>query len=108
MTSNAGDFSHELFVLLQTHLAAGQVVHTLSDRRPNWIVSIAEAGLRVETEKTRAAANGPQRVPAWMFEVAWKRLVTRGRLTNVELVSSDDLNVKRWSVVCAVLAELLG
>lgn len=106
MTLNAGDFSPALFNLLQTHLSAEQVVHTLRDHRPNWIVSISEAGLSVETEKTRAAATGPQLVPTWMFEVAWTRLVRRGRLTNAELVSSDDLNVKRSSVVCAVLAEL--
>lgn len=58
MTSNAGDFSPELFDLLQTHLAAGQVVHTLRDHRPNRIVSITVAGLAVEAEKTRAAAKG--------------------------------------------------
>jgi hypothetical protein len=39
-----------------------------------------------------------------MFNLAWDRLRTHGRLTNVELL--DDLRVHRSSAVCAILARL--
>lgn len=94
--------------LLRDHLAPDQLIHTRSTHQPNWIVSITDTGLDVETEKTRSTGKSAQLVPAWMFEVAWQRLVTRGRLTNAELVSSNDLNVKRSSFVCAALASLPG
>ena len=108
MTPHPKVFSAELFALLRDHLAPGQLIHTLSTHQPNWIVSITETGLEVETEKTRGTGKSAQLVPAWMFEVAWQRLVTRGHLTNAELVSSKDLNVKRSSLVCAALASVPG
>lgn len=108
MSPRSKTFTAELLQLLREHLLPGQRIHTLGNSRPNWIVSINEAGLLVETEKTRSAGKTAQLVPAWMFETAWQRLVTRGQLTNAELVSSMDLNVKRSSLVCAALAELPG
>ena len=108
MTSHPNVFSAELYHLLREHLSAGQLIQTLSHGRPNWIVSIDEAGLLVETEKSRNDGKRAQHVPAWMFEVAWQRLVARGQITNAELVSSNDLNVKRSSFVCAALATLPG
>lgn len=106
MTPRPKTFSAELLALLRDHLPPGQRIYTLSNSQPNWIVSVNETGLMVETEKTRSAGNSGQLVPAWMFEVAWQRLVTRGQLANTELVSSKDLNVKRSSLVCAALAAL--
>lgn len=108
MTPRPKTFSAELFALLRDRLVPGQRIYTLSNSQPNWIVSVNETGLMVETEKTRSAGKSAQLVPAWMFEVAWQRLVTRGQLTNTELVSSEDLNVKRSSFVCAALAALPG
>lgn len=83
-------------------------VRTLGQGRPNWVVAVEPRGLLVETERSRSSAAGPQLVPAWMFDVAWQRLTSRGRLANAELLSSADLNVKRSSFVCAVLAQLPG
>jgi hypothetical protein len=41
-----------------------------------------------------------------MFQLAVDQLEAHGRLTNAYLLSSDGLNVKRSSAVCAILARL--
>lgn len=101
-------FSPALLDLLRAHLSTSEPVFTVSSGQPNWIIAITSEGLRVETERSRKAGSGPQDVPAWMFEAAWQRLTTRRRITNRELLATDDLNVKRSSLVCAVLANLPG
>lgn len=101
-------FSPALLDLLRAHLSTSEPVFTISSGQPNWIIAITSEGLRVETERSRKAGSGPQDVPAWMFEAAWQRLTTRRKITNRELLATDDLNVKRSSLVCAVLAKLPG
>lgn len=108
MASRAQEFAPHLIALLREHLPSDEPVQTLSLGRPNWIVAIRADGISVETERTRDTETGPQLVPAWMFEVAWQRLTARGLLTNAELLSSNDLGVKRSSLVSAVLARLPG
>jgi hypothetical protein len=43
-----------------------------------------------------------------MIQSAWEYLQAHGVLTNRFLLSSDGLNVKRSSFVCALLARLPG
>jgi hypothetical protein len=41
-----------------------------------------------------------------MIQSAWEYLQAQGSLTNGHLLSTDGLNVKRSSFVCALLARL--
>ena len=81
---------------------------TLSNGKPNVITDIGPEGVTVETERSRALRAKPQLVPAWMIAAAWERLTQSGGLTNAEHLATDDLNVKRSSAVCALLAQLPG
>lgn len=101
-------FSRELLELVREHVPTSEPIFTVASGQPNWVVEITPPELRVETERSGAAGSAPQGVPAWMLEVAWRRLMTRGRLTHRELLATDDLNVKRSALVCAVLARLPG
>jgi len=84
-------------------------VPTLGDRpQPNWIREVTPDGVWVETRRSRAAGRPPQLVDAWMIQSAWDYLQAHGVLTNRFLLSTDGLNVKRSSFVCALLARLPG
>lgn len=97
----------ELFALLAAAARANPVVYTLGPSpRPNWVREVTESGLWVETDRSRARAEGPQVVPPRMLNLAWDVLRSRGRLTNRELL--DELRVHRSSFVCALLARLPG
>lgn len=96
----------DLWELIRTHVRPGDVIATLSGRKPNRVAEITRAGLWVETEKSRAAGTGPQLVEPWMIDVAWAALVADGELTNQRLL--QDLRVHRSSFVCALLARLPG
>ena len=74
--------------------------------RPNRVTSITREGAYVATEKSEAEGKGAQLVPAWMIQVACDHLERHGSLTNEYLLSSEGLNVKRSSAVCAMLARL--
>ncbi|HHX47988.1 MAG TPA: hypothetical protein GX718_11550 [Brevibacterium sp.] len=100
------ELDDELLGLLQEHAPAGSVIHTLSNRRPNWITDVTRQGVFIETERSRARGVEPHLVPAWMIQVAWSHLRDHGSLTNVHLVASDGLNVKRSAAVCALLSVL--
>lgn len=102
------EFSEELLAQLRGVVEPGSVVQTLTHGRPVHVVAIEPGGVTVETQRTRNAGSGPRRVPAWMIQAAWDKLVESGQLSNRELLASDDLNVKRSSVVCALLALLPG
>lgn len=101
-----GEINHDLFALLEQYAPVGSTVATVSSGASNLIVALDRTGVDVETDRTKDRSTGPQRVPAWMIEAAWQRLVSQGRLTNKELLATDDLNVKRSSFVCALLATL--
>ena len=83
----------------------GAEIRTLAAGKPNWVVDLTSEGILVHTERSKAAGE-PDLVEGWMFQVAWDHLVEHGELANAYLVSSDGLNVKRSSAVCAVLAHL--
>lgn len=104
----ATELDPDLLALLEEHVPVGSIIPTISSGAPNRVVAVSRAGIDVETERSQSRASGPRRVPAWMIQIAWQRLQSRGRLTNRELLASDDLNVKRSSFVCAVLAKLPG
>ena len=98
-------FDDDLFDRVRQAISPGDVVYTLSNRQPNRIDSIERRGILVETDRSKKSDSGPQLVPAWMIRVAWRHLVKNGHLTNDELLNSRDLNVKRSSFVCALLAR---
>lgn len=95
-----------LWEVLRTAVRPGEVVHTLSNGRPNTVIEVSRAGLWVETERSRIAGTGPRFIEPRMLDVAWAALLSDGELTNRRLL--DELRVHRSSFVCAVLARLPG
>ncbi|MBK9518948.1 MAG: hypothetical protein IPO09_16680 [Anaeromyxobacter sp.] len=74
--------------------------------RPNKVVALTSAEALIETERTGLRRTGPQSVPAWMLNLAWEYLRTRGELSNATLL--NQLRVHRSSSVCAMLARVPG
>jgi hypothetical protein len=92
---------------IERALSGNPEVLTLGTRpQPNWVREITPDGVWVETKRSRAAGRPAQLVEAWMIQSAWEYLQAHGTLTNRFLLSSDGLNVKRSSFVCALLARL--
>ena len=88
-------------------MAGDPEVLTLGEpSRPNWVREVTPDGVWVETQRSRAAGRPAQLVEAWMIQSAWEYLQAHGVLTNRFLLSTDGLNVKRSSFVCALLARL--
>jgi hypothetical protein len=75
-------FGDDLLEQIQSAVQPGQVINTLGRSRPNQIISIGRHGILVETERSTAKGSGPQLVPAWMIDIAWRHLILRGRLSN--------------------------
>ncbi len=89
-------------------VARSQDFPTLGPKpRPNRVVAATPEGVFVETERS-ARRGAPQRVPAWMIQVAYDELRLQGTLDNRRLLADDGLGVKRSSFVCALLARLPG
>lgn len=101
-------FSPGLFDALRRAVNEDPLFLTLSGGRPNRVIEVTGTGIWIETEASDAKGRPAQKVPAWMFELAWEYLRTHGQLTNAHLVANDGLNVKRSSAVCAILARLPG
>ena len=96
-------------VEIEAALAGNPEVLTLGDgRRPNWVARSRRTAFGSRPERSRAAGRPPQLVEAWMIQSAWDYLQAHGVLTNRFLLSTDGLNVKRSSFVCALLARLPG
>ena len=97
----------ELLAALQAAVATSDVFYTLG-RTPaaNVVSDVSEVGFLVQTAAAEKKGTPPQRVPAWMLQVAWDHLTQAGQLTNQQLLS--ELRVMRSSAVCAVLARLPG
>lgn len=74
--------------------------------KPNRVVEVTPSEVLVETEETVRKRTAPQPVPAWMLNLAWDYLRTRGELRNAVLL--DELRVHRSSAVCAMLARVPG
>jgi HKD family nuclease len=73
---------------------------------PNRVVEVTPAEVWIETGRSIRERTGPQSVPAWMLNLAWEYLRTRGELTNSTLL--NQLRVHRSSAVCALLARVPG
>lgn len=102
----AEKLSEHLYAALRAVIEDGLTVATIANGRPNRVTHIGYEGAWIATEKSTAAGKGPQLVPAWMIQAAWDHLERTGSITNEFLLSSDGLNVKRSSAVCALLARL--
>lgn len=96
-------WSEDLQERIERVVSVGDVILTLSNSQPNRIDTISRDGVIIETTKSSREGRA-QLVPGWMFQVAWDELIEHGQLTNRHLLY--DLNVKRSSAVCAVLARL--
>lgn len=96
----------ELLAAIFAEQERDPVFRTLGSSKPNLVTDVSAAGLHVETSRSRARSNGPQFIPAWMFNLAWDYLRTHGALTNGTLL--NHLRVHRSSAVCAVLARVPG
>ena len=98
-------FEPALYAALAAEVRRDPVFLTLGrSPRPNRVVELTPVEVHVETERSRRRAGGAEPIPAWMFNLAWDRLRTHGRLSNTELL--NDLRVHRSSAVCAMLARL--
>jgi hypothetical protein len=102
-------FSSELYTAVRAAVAANKgLFTTLVHGKINRVTEVTPVGVYVITDATKAKGMPPQLVPAWMLQLAWDYLRTRGSLTNRYLLATDGLNVKRSSAVCAILATLPG
>lgn len=79
----------------------GSTIPTVDRGLPNEVVEIADDGVVIETERSRSR-EGPKLVPAWMFNLGWRRLVETGELSNPEF----SAEVHRSSAVFALLSQL--
>ncbi|TMS54813.1 hypothetical protein [Mycobacterium sp. DBP42] len=100
---SAVELDDDLLERIKEVVTDSDVIETLSNKRTNWVTSFDRMGVRVETERSRAHAAGPQLVPAWMIVVAWEQLCKNGTLSHIELL--NDLKVMRSAFVCALLAQ---
>lgn len=101
------EIAPELLAALSTACRLAPVFMTLGPNpRPNKLVEVTPSEVWVETERTARERTGPQPVPAWMLNLAWEFLRTRGELSNATLL--NQLRVHRSSAVCAMLARLPG
>ena len=100
----AGLTSDDLMGRITRAVQPGDVITTLSQGRPNTIVTVGPEGIGVETGRSTEQGTGPQLVPYWMIERSWTHLVTHGRVTLAFMLDKDGLNVKRSAFVAALLA----
>lgn len=98
-------FDPSLYAALAAEVRRSPVFETLGPHpRRNRVVELTPVEVLVETERSRERTGGAERIPAWMFNLAWDRLRTHGTLSNPVLLK--DLRVHRSSAVCAMLARL--
>lgn len=102
------ELSTDLLATLRDEVARDPVFPTIARGKPNLVRDVTPTGIWVETEASAAKGRPAQLIPAWMLELAVGHLEAHGRLTNTYLLSSEGLNVKRSSAVCAILARLPG
>jgi hypothetical protein len=95
-------FDDKLYRRIVQSVAEGDELRTLAYGRPNKIISIDRAGIRVTTLQSEDRGARPQLVPAWMIVRAWDHLSSAGVLTQEGL--KHQLGVHRSVFVCALLA----
>lgn len=99
-------FDEEVLEKVCNAIEVGGEVATLGIARPNWIAGIDRDGVLVETTRSRKMGRGPQLVPAWMINTAWRQLRRDGHVTHEQLL--NEFNVKRSAFVCALVALFDG
>jgi len=105
--ATAETFEAGLGLLLRNEISKDPRFMTLGPKPAmNLVTEFNPCEMHVETGRSRPRRGGAEPIPAWMFNLAWERLRTCGRLTNAELLK--DLRVHRSSAVCAILARLPG
>jgi phosphatidylserine/phosphatidylglycerophosphate/cardiolipin synthase-like enzyme len=96
----------DLYKALSASARRDPIFKTLgSQPKPNK-VEVTPREVLVETEATQHKHSPPQLVPAWMLNLAWEYLRTKGELANTVLLR--ELRVHRSSAVCAMLARVPG
>jgi hypothetical protein len=88
---------------IRNAVSPGDVIQTLGNPSPNRIHGIGSDGVLVSTPKSDREGKGPQLVPMWMIDDAWRHL-TRHRVMDQPTVR-DGLNIKRSAFVMAMLAR---
>jgi hypothetical protein len=71
------EFDDELFSRVLSVVESGDEITTLSNKRPNRIVSIDRSGVSVETLRSDRRGIGPQIVPAWMIVAPRRSICAR-------------------------------
>lgn len=98
----------KLLAAIRDEVDRDPIFPTIATGRPNRVRDVTPTGIWVETEASVSKGRPAQLIPAWMFQLAVDHLEAHGRLTNAYLLSSEGLNVKRSSAVCAILSRLPG
>lgn len=106
--STRGPLDERLEAVFRALMERTTTITTLAHGRPNRLVDVSSDGVVVSTVASDSKGTGPQLVPAWMLNVAWRHLRATGSLTNRYLLSSEGLGVRRSSAVCALLAQVPG
>jgi len=97
----------ELLGLVSAAVRENPVFRTLGpDPRPNLVTEVTPSEVLVETARSRERTGGAASIPAWLLNLAWDELRSRGSLSNRTLLG--ELRVHRSSAVCAMLARLPG
>ena len=105
-SATAERFDSDLLEQIRAVISEGDVISTLSHRKPNVIGRIDESGIQVTTE--RSLERGKTRlVPAWMFNITWNHLSAHGTVDRTALEqAARDSKVKRSAAVFAILEQL--
>ena len=93
-----------LLAALRAAIPEGSTIPTLAEGNPNRVTAIEPEGVWVETIRSETAGTGAQLVEAWMIQAAWDHLERHGTITNSLVL--NEMNIKRSSAVCALLARL--
>ncbi len=91
---------------IRNAVSPGDVIQTLGNPSPNRIHGIGSDGVLVSTPKSDRERKGPQLVPIWMIDDAWRHLTRHGVVDQPTV--RDDLNIKRSAFVMALLAHFEG
>jgi hypothetical protein len=102
------ELDRQLMAAIRDEVTRDPIFTTIATGRPNRVRDVTPTSIWVETEASAAKGRPAQLIPAWMFQLAVDHLEAHGRLTNAYLLSSEGLNVKRSSAVCAILSRLPG
>ncbi len=95
----------ELLALVSAAVRRDPVFPTLGPHaQENLVTEVTPSEVLVETARSRERTGGAASIPAWMFNLAWDELRSRGELSNRTLLG--ELRVHRSSAVCAILTRL--